>query len=166
MLRIEKLHRDHYLSGFDCGIEELNRFLIKYALTNQQARDSTTYLALADKEVVGYYTLASGSVKFEDAPERLQKGVARHPVPIVLLARLAVSVMWQGRRIGSGFLKEAMKTTLEAARIIGVRALVAHAKDDHARAFYQHHDFVESPIDSYQMILPVKDISKNLGSAP
>ena len=103
-LRIEKLQRSHAIDRFDCGRDALNRFLIRYALQNQQAEASQTYIALADEEVVGYYTLVVGQVEYDDAPERLIKGLAHHPVPIMLLARLAVGVSWQGRGVGAGLL--------------------------------------------------------------
>src|ERR1019366_7112264 len=123
MLRIEKLQRGHSLDTFDCGREALNRFLIRYAFQNQQAGASQTYVALADEEVVGYYTLVVGQVEYGAAPARLAKGLARHPVPIVLLARLAIASSWQGKGLGSGLLKDAMLRTLQAADIAGIRAL-------------------------------------------
>jgi len=107
-LRIEKLLRGHAVEGFDCGREALNRFLIRYTWQNQQAGASQTYIALADEQVAGYYTLVVGPVEYDDASERLKKGLARHPVPIMLLARLAVSARWQGMGLGSGLLKDAM----------------------------------------------------------
>ena len=88
-LRIEKLQRGHAVESFDCGREALNRFLIRYALLNQQAGASQTYIALAGEQLAGYYTLVVGQVEYDDAPERLKKGLAHHPVPIMLLARLA-----------------------------------------------------------------------------
>ena len=102
MLRIEKLQRGHNLDPFDCGREALNRFLIRYAFQNQQAGASQTYIALADDEVAGYYTLVVGQVENSAAPERLTKGLARYPVPIMLLARLAVAVSWQCKGLGGG----------------------------------------------------------------
>src|SRR6266851_4699789 len=75
--RIEKLRRDHRVAGFDCGKEPLNRFLIGFALQSQLSNSSQTYLALSEDDVVGFYTLAFGDVNYEDAPERLRKGVAR-----------------------------------------------------------------------------------------
>ena len=86
------------IDGFTCGSAELDRFLIRYAFGNQQANASQTYLGLHGSDVVGYYTLAVGDVAYADAPERLTKGLARHPVPIMLLARLGVSTSWQGRK--------------------------------------------------------------------
>ena len=96
-LRIAKLERRHAVEGFDCGREALNNFLVRYAFLNQQANASQTYLALSGEVVVGYYTLVVGQVEFAGAPERLKKGLARHPVPIMLLARLAVAKDWQGK---------------------------------------------------------------------
>jgi GNAT superfamily N-acetyltransferase len=163
-LRIEKLQRNHAIDAFDCGREALNRFLIRYALLNQQAQASQTYVGLFGEEVVGYYTLVVGQVGYDDAPKRLTKGLARHPVPIMLLARLAVSTSWQGKGLGSGFLKDAMLRTLQAADIAGIRAFAVHAKDDAARAFYAHFDFAPSPSDPYHLFRLVKDLRNLLKS--
>src|SRR6266581_1644505 len=84
--RIEKLRRDHRVEGFDCGKEPLNRFLIRFALQSQLSNSSQTYLAFSQDEVVGFYTLAFGDVTYEDAPQRLRKGVARHPIPLMAFA--------------------------------------------------------------------------------
>jgi GNAT superfamily N-acetyltransferase len=157
-LRIEKLQRGHAVEGFDCGREALNRFLIRHAWQNQQAGASQTYVALADEHVAGYYTLVVGQVEYDDASERLKKGLARHPVPIMLLARLAVSARWQGMGLGSGLLKDAMLRTLSAAEIAGIRAFAVHAKDDDAKAFYERFDFIPSPADPYHLFRLLKDI--------
>lgn len=101
--RIEKLRRDHPVDSFTCGRDELDRFLIRYALGNQKANASQTYIGLHGQEVIGFYSLIVGEVAFSDAPERLTKGLARHPVPVMLLARLAVSTTWQGRKIGPAY---------------------------------------------------------------
>ena len=97
------------------------------------------------------------------APERLTKGVARHPIPLMLLARLAVHREWQGRKIGAGLLRDAMVRTLQAAEILGIRALAVHAKDDKAVAFYTRFGFIPSPINPWQMYLLLKDIRRLLG---
>ena len=163
-LRIEKLQRAHAVEAFDCDREALNRFLIRYAFQNQQAGASQTYVALAGEEIIGYYTLVVGQVEYNEAPERLTKGLARHPVPIMLLARLAVGNAWQGKGIGAGLLKDAMNRTLQAADIAGIRAFAVHAKDDEARTFYEHFDFVPSQGDPYQLFRLLKDIRAILKS--
>ena len=157
-IRIEKLQCEHAVEGFDCGREALNRFLIRYALQNQQGGASRTYVALAGAEVAGYYTLVVGQVEYDGAPERLKKGLARHPVPIMLPARLAVARHWQGKGLGSGLLKDAMLRTLQAADIAGIRALAVHAKDDEAKAFYERFDVIASPSDPHHLFRLLKDI--------
>lgn len=158
--RIEKLTRQHAVETFDCGQEALNRFLARFALHNQQANASQTYVALADDTVIGFYSLVVGEVSYDDAPDRLTKGLARHPVPVMLLARMGVAVGWQGKKLGAGLLRNAMQRTLQAADIAGVRALAVHAKDEEAQAFYRHFDFIESPTDPLHMFILVKDLRR------
>lgn len=155
---VEKLRRDHPIEDFDCGKEPLNRFLKKHAFQNQQANASQTYLLIEDDIVRGYYTLVVGSVEHENAPGRLTKGQARHPIPIMLLARMAVSADSQGKGLGPALLKNALQRTLQAADIAGIRAITVHAKDDEARGFYEHFDFIPSPTDSMHFMLLLKDV--------
>lgn len=155
---VEKLRRDHAVDGFDCGKEPLNRFLIRNALQNQQANASQTYVLVMEGRVAGYHTLVVGEVACDEAPERLKKGLARHPVPVMLLARLAVASDCQGRGIGPALLKDALLRTLQAADIAGIRAFMVHAKDDEARAFYAHFDFIASPSDPMHLYVLLKDV--------
>lgn len=158
--RIEKLQQHHAVGAFDCGHEALNRFLQKHALQNQHSGGSQTYIGLADKTVIGYYALAVGSVELEHAPERVKKGLAKHSIPVMLLARLAVDLGWQKQGVGAALLKDAMLRTLQAAEIAGIRALVVHAKDETAQRFYQRFDFVESPTDPLHLFIVLKDVRK------
>jgi len=158
--RVEKLRADHPIEGFDCGKEELNRYLLRYAWQNQQAGAAQTYIGLAGDAIIGYYTLAVGHVVREEAPERLTKGLARHPVPIMLLARLALDHRWQGKGIGKALLKDAMLRTLQAADIAGIRAFAVHAKDEEARRFYLKFDFVPSPTDRMHLFVLLKDVRR------
>jgi GNAT superfamily N-acetyltransferase len=158
--RVEKLRPDHSIESFDCGREELNRYLLRYAWANQQAGAAQTYVGLVGDAVVGYHTLAVGQVTREAAPERLTKGLARHPVPIMLLARLAVDRRWQGQSIGKALLKDAMQRTLQAADIAGIRAFAVHAKDEEARNFYQKLDFIPSPTDPMHLFVLLKDVRR------
>lgn len=164
-LRVEKLRREHDVDSFDCGQEALNRFLVRYALQSQQAEASQTYVALTNDEVVGFHTLVVAQVEYDAAPSRLGKGVAKHPIPLMLLARLAIATSWQGKGLGAGMLKDAMLRTLQAAEIAGIRAMAVHAKDDAARAFYERFEFIPSPSDPYHLFLLLKDIRKLLASS-
>jgi len=162
-LCIEKLRREHRVESFDCGKEPLNRFLIRFALQSQFAGSAQTYLALSENEVVGYYTLTFGDVAFDDAPERLRKGIPRHPIPLMILARLAVASTWARKGIGSGLLKDALGRTLAAADIAGLRAFAVHAKDDEARAFYERFDFIAAPSDPMHLFVLLKDVRGLIG---
>ena len=158
--RVEKLRRDHPAESFDCGREGLNRYLLRYAWQNQQAGAAQTYVGLAGEVIVGYHTLAVGQVTLEDAPERLKKGLAKHPMPIMLLARLAVDRRWQGQGVGKALLRDAMQRTLQAAEIAGIRAFAVHAKDDEARRFYEHFDFIPSPTDPMHLFVLLRDVRR------
>lgn len=161
---VEKLRPDHAIEDFDCGREALNRYLLRYAWINQQAGAAQTYVGLVGNSVVGYCTLAVGQVSRDEAPERLTKGLARHPVPIMLLARLAVAVSAQGQGVGKALLRDAMQRTLQAADIAGIRAFAVHAKDAEARAFYEKFDFIPSPADPMHLFVLLKDVRRIVSS--
>jgi predicted N-acetyltransferase YhbS len=155
---IQKLDRSHAVEFFDCGYEELNRYISRFALNNQTAGGAQTYVAITDGKVIGYYSLAVGAVAHSEAPIRMTKGLARHPVPVMLLARLAVDNAEKGRGLGAALLHDALVRTLQAADIAGIRAVIVHAKDDSARRFYEHFDFDSSPTDSYHLYLLIKEL--------
>ena len=157
-LHIEKLHRSHDVEQFTCGQLELDRFLMRHALQAQQSNSSQTYVAVSDNEIVGFYTIVAGEVQHAQAPERVVKGMSRHPIPLLVLVRLGVHVNAQGRGIGSGLLLDALGRTLQVADVIGVRALAVHAKDDRAVAFYRHFGFAPSPTDPRHLFMIIKDI--------
>jgi GNAT superfamily N-acetyltransferase len=157
-LHIEKLNRTHAVEHFTCGQPELDRFLIRHALQAQQANSSQTYVGLSAQEIVGFYTIVAGEVAHSDAPERVVKGMPRHPIPLLVLARLAVHTNWQRRRIGSGLLLDALGRTLQVADVVGVRALAVHAKDDQAISFYRYFGFTPSRTDPRHLFMIIKDI--------
>jgi GNAT superfamily N-acetyltransferase len=104
-----------------------------------------------------------GQVALEDAPERLTKGLANHPVPITLLARLATDRRWQGQGVGKALLRDAMLRTLQAAEIAGIRGLAVHAKDEGPRGFYELFNFVPSPSDALHLFVLLKDVRRIAG---
>ena len=159
---IEKLASDHDLSAFDCGKPALDDWLKRFAFANQAAEATQTYVIHERGRVVGYYALSAGSVEREQAHARVARGLARHPVPVVVLARLAVDRREQGRGIGKALLNNALLRIAGAADVIGVRAVLVHAKDEDARAFYERFDFEPSPLDPMQMFLLMKDLKRAL----
>jgi GNAT superfamily N-acetyltransferase len=160
---IEKLRREHQLDSFDCGNESLNRFLKRQAWDSQQAHSAQTYVLAKELAVGGYYSLAAGSVTHEQATDRAKKGLARHPIPVILLARLAVDVSLQGKKIGPALLKDALLRAASAADTIGARAVLVHAKNDSAKGFYEHFNFEPSPSDPYHLTLMTKDLLRIVG---
>jgi GNAT superfamily N-acetyltransferase len=157
---IEKLTREHDLSGFDCANTTLNDWLRKFAWTNQQADSAKTYVALDGNRVVGYYALTTGSVHKHESPQRIAKGLANHPIGVVLLARLAVDRTQQGKGLGKALLFDALSRIEEAADIVGVRVVLVPAIDEAARRFYLHFEFEEAPVDPYQLLLLLKDLRR------
>lgn len=163
--RPRKLNANDIVSEFDCGQLDLNEWLRRHALMNQSAGMATVFVTTDGEtgNVVGYYALATGGVENAAAPTRVTKGVPRHPVPVILLTRLAVDSAAQGRRVGRALVLDALARVAAAAREIGVRALLIHAKDEEARAFYMHlAEFEPSPTDPLHLFLLMKDLRKAL----
>ena len=156
--RVRKLTASDRVDGFDCGQPALNQFLQRFALVDQKANSAQTYVCCQGDAVVGFYTLAVGSVDPEAAPSRVMKGLARHAVPVMILARLAVHTGHQRKGLGQALLKDALLRTAQAADIAGVRCLLVHAKDDAARRWYEAWEFEPSPTDPYHLFLMIKDL--------
>jgi predicted N-acetyltransferase YhbS len=155
----------HILDDFDCGNYSLNNWLRRYAMQNQRANSARTFVVCNEDNVVGYYSLAVGSIEHELASKRTKKGLARHSIPVMILARLAVDLGYQGKKIGCGLLKDAVLRTLQASEHAGIRAIFVHAKDEKARNFYEHFSFEPSPIDPLKLMLLIKDARKTIDSS-
>lgn len=115
--------------------------------------------------VVGFYSLAVGNVEPSHAAPRVAKGIPQHPLPVMILARLAVDLRHQGAGLGKGLLKDALLRTAQAADIAGIRALLVHAKDESARQWYLNWEFEASPSDPFHLFLLMKDIKAMVGKA-
>ncbi|HAY14690.1 MAG TPA: GNAT family N-acetyltransferase [Fimbriimonadaceae bacterium] len=156
------LAKSHDFLEFDCGNAPLNTFLVRHALANQANDSARTFVGLNGNRVVGYYSLAVSSVAVEDAPARMSKGLARHPIPILLMARFAVDLSYQGQGIGQGLFKDALKRCLSVSRDAGVRAVMTHAKDDAAKAFYVKFGMLECPTNPLHLYMLLKDVEASL----
>jgi len=163
MSQVEALTRAHNLSHFDCGVHaSLSDWLKRFAWVNQQSETSRTYVVHRAGRVVAYYSIASGSARREDAPARVAKGLANHPVPIILLTRLAVDKTEQGAGLGKAMLKDALVRIAGAADIVGARAALVHAIDVEAAAFYRRFGFEPSPANDLHLMLLMKDLRMGL----
>ncbi|WP_417498262.1 GNAT family N-acetyltransferase [Maricaulis sp.] len=151
----QPLAREHRVEPFKSGTPALDDWLRRRAIKIEHNGASRTYVVCEDERVAGYYSLATGAVIHADAPGHVRRNMPE-PVPVMLLGRLAVDRSWQGQGVGRGLLKDALLRTLRAARIAGIGALIVHAIDADAAAFYRHHGFSPSPMDASVLMLGLK----------
>jgi len=151
------------VDSFSCGQPDLDDWFKRFALVNQRANMTTVFVTCSADKVVGYYALATGGVERAQAPDRVSRGLPAHPIPVVLLARLAVDSSVQGKGLGRALLRDALIRVASAADEIGIRALLIHAKDERAREFYMRcAEFEPSPTDPLHLFLLMKDLRKSL----
>lgn len=147
----------HGLEGFDCGYPALNDWLTRHARQAQGAGSAKTFVVTDDARLVGYFSLTVGQVDTLTAPDRIAKGMGQYPLPVVVLARLAVASQDQGRGIGFGLLQDAIRRAVLIGEQAGVRAMLTHPIDAQAAAFYTRFGFIQSPLREPQLLLLLKD---------
>jgi GNAT superfamily N-acetyltransferase len=162
---IEPLNPSHERPDFACGHASLDDFLKKYASQYARRKLGTTYVAVVagQPRVLGYYTLAPSHFAFAHAPVALLKGLPKHPVPSILLARLAVTQSERGKGLGSFLLLDAFERCLRVAREVAFRAIEVEAIDDQAAAFYVKYGFVPFPSDPHHLAIALETIEDVLG---
>jgi GNAT superfamily N-acetyltransferase len=163
---IEPLAKAHERAEFACGYSALDDFLKKYASQYARRKIGTTYVAVAAGQlrVLGYYTLAPSHFEFTHAPPELLKGLPKHPVPSLLLARLAVTQSERGKRLGKYLLLDAFDRCLRVAGEVAFRAIEVEAIDDQAAAFYLKYGFLPFPGDPHHLVLPLETVEEVLGA--
>ena len=147
----------HRLEGFDCGKPTLTDWLLHHARQAQGSGSARTFVVSEDERVAGYFSLTVGQIDTLEAPDRIRKGMGQYPIPVVILARLAVNRLDQGRGIGIGLLQDAIRRTLLIAEQAGIRAMLTHPIDKQAARFYSRFGFVASPLREQQLVLLLKD---------
>ena len=153
----EPLGSQHRLEAFDCGKPALNDWLVRHARQAHSSGSAKTFVVADDSQVLGYFSLTVGQIDTLDAPDRFRKGMGQYPLPVVILARLAVSRSHHGRGIGFGLLQDAIRRTLLIAEQAGIRAMLTHPIDDEAAKFYTRFGFIQSPLREQQLLLLLKD---------
>jgi GNAT superfamily N-acetyltransferase len=155
LLPPQPLAAEHRLEGFSCGESTLDEWLRRRALINQTSGASRTFVVTDEaQQVLSYYALAAGAVTHQESPGSIRRNMP-DPVPVMVLARLAVDQRVQGRQVGGTMLKDALQRAVSVAHNIGVRALLVHALNDRARQFYSHYGFVPSPANPMTLMLPL-----------
>ena len=152
----EPLAPDHRLDAFQSGVAPLDDWLKRHARRNEEAGASRTFVVCSGRRVVGYDSLAAGSVLHDTATGRVRRNMPE-PVPVVLLGRLAVDRAWQGRGLGADLLRDAVLRTLGAAGTIGVRAILVHAISEDAKLFYERHGFRASPVEPMTLMITIEE---------
>ena len=151
----QPLSATHGLEGFSCGEPSLDDWLRRRALLNQTTGASRTFVVTDESgQVLAYYALAAGAVSHQDSPGSVRRNMP-DPVPVMVLARLAVDKRLQGQQVGGALLQDALRRAVSVAQNIGVRALLVHALNDRARQFYSHYGFVPSPANPMTLMLPL-----------
>ena len=158
----EPLAPDHVCDAFDSGVATLDEWLKRRAWRNEAEGASRTFVVCAGRRVIGYYSLAAGSILHGEATGRVRRNMPE-PVPVLLLGRLAVDRAWQGKGLGADLLSDAVLRALGAAQTIGIRAILVHAVSDSAKAFYEKHGFRASPIESMTLMITIAEARKMLG---
>lgn len=153
----EPLSVGHQLENFDCGKSSLNEWLLRHARQAQASGSAKTFVVADDDRVAGYFSLTVGQIDTLEAPERVRKGMGQYPLPVVILARLAVNVQDHGRGIGFGLLQDAIRRTFLIAEQAGIRAMLTHPIDEDAARFYTKFGFSASPLRERQLLLLLKD---------
>jgi GNAT superfamily N-acetyltransferase len=156
------LASEHELEEFNSGTPPLDEWLKRRARQNEASGASRTYVIADGRRVVGYYSLAAGSVLHEAATGRVRRNMP-DPVPVALLGRLAIDRQWQGRGLGAALLRDAVLRVVGAAGTIGVRALLVHAISDEAKAFYERWGFRASVTDPMTLMITIEEAQKMLG---
>lgn len=163
---VKPLFKGFDAKSFDCGSASMNDWLMEFAWPNHAADSAKTVVCVHQGHVIAYYSLAAGSVAHEEATPRIGKGQPRRgKIPVVVLARLAVDKNHKGKGLGSYMLAHALQRCMEVSRTIGARAIIAHAKDQNAKKFYERYDFESSPINDTTMMLSMKDLREAYAGA-
>jgi GNAT superfamily N-acetyltransferase len=166
---IEPLASTHQTQAFDCGSVAQSTWLRRHALQGHRSDTCKVYVVCrrGESAAVGYYALAAGSVSHETAPPRLLRGVARYPVPVILLTRLGVDLAEQGRGLGSALVQDALRQAVAVSDRVGVRALLIHCESPQAADFYRRIDrgFEQSPTDPLHLLLLTADLRATVALA-
>ena len=157
----EPITASHHTESFACGIPVLDEWLRRRALKNEVSGASRTFVICQDRQVVGYYTLATGSVEHRDAPGKIHRNMP-NPIPVMVLGRLAVDQEQQHAGLGRGLLKDAVLRTLTVSQHAGVKALLVHALSEDAKRFYTRSGFLESPFDPMTLMIALQDAANCL----
>lgn len=153
----QPLEASHRLEEFDCGKPALTEWLLRHAHQAQGSGSARTFVSCDGERVAGYYSLTVGQIDTLEVPERVRRGMGQYPIPLIILARLAIDLDYQKRGLGFSLLQDAIQRAIAVAENAGIRALLTHPLDAEAEAFYRRFGFEPTPENDRQLILLLKD---------
>lgn len=161
----QPLEASHRLEEFDCGKPALTEWLLRHARQAQGSGSARTFVSCDGERVAGYYSLTVGQIDTLEAPERVRRGMGQYPIPLIILARMAIDLDYQKRGLGFSLLQDAIKRAIPVAENAGIRALLTHPLDAEAEAFYRRFGFEPTPENERQLILLLKDARRLVGAS-
>lgn len=161
MYIIEPISKNHHRNNFSCGKPALDEYLYRFARQNDEKNIAKTFVAVdVQNNVVGYYSLCTASIEFEEIPEEVRKQLPNYPIPAALIARLAVDEKYRGQGMGAMLLVDALQRIVTASAELAVKVILVDAMDEEARNFYKHFEFIELPDQDLKLFLPIETIQQ------
>ncbi len=154
--------KSNIFNEFSCGNIELDTYLKEFARQNHKKGIGKSFVAFSENRVIGYYTLSMACIEFTEIPEGYNRGIPKYPAPVAKIGRLAVQAEFQGKKIGTALLIDALKRIVEASKSVGVFAVIVDAKNDSAKRFYDGFGFIPYGKDELSLYLPINTVTKLL----
>ncbi len=167
MMKIIPVSQEIMRKEFDCGIEELNRYLSQFAIPNDKKNIGKTFVAVEGEEPlkpVGYYTVSIAQIKFEELPDDIKKGLPRYPIPAMRIGKLAVDRNCQGKKLGAQLLKDALVRAVKISSEVALHFILVDALNETAKSFYLKYGFIPLGDDSLTLVIPLKTVEKAITS--
>ncbi len=153
---ISKLSKAIVFDGFDCGDESLNSYIKQFASQDVKRKLAVVYVAINNKEILGFYSLSASSITADSLPQNIQKKLPKYPVPVALIGRLAIDKKHQGSGIGGILLVDAIKRIAKTAEYLGINSIIVDAKNQKAARFYQHYGFIKLQEKHNRLFMPIQ----------
>ena len=153
----EILTNNHSISEFSSGIKSLDDWLKNRALANQNSGATRTFVTCVENRVVGYYAIASGAITIQEALGKFRRNMP-NPIPVIVLARLAVDSSYQNRGLGRALFRDAALRVIQSADTIGIRGIIVHAISEQAKDFYVALGFDPSPLEPMTLMITLNDL--------
>ncbi|MBI3258295.1 MAG: GNAT family N-acetyltransferase [Ignavibacteriae bacterium] len=148
------------IAHFDCGVEELNFYLKRFAKKNDRLGIGRTYVLLDQVKAIGYYTVSMAQIEFESLSHNFQQSLPKYPLPAVRIGRLAIDKNFQGKGLGEHLLMDSLERCERVSKEIAVFAVIVDAKNNKAKDFYIRYGFIPFIDRNLSLFLPMSTINQ------